>query len=40
MSQLSGQAKAREAEEIAEEPEDGQGAWSTVPQATTDGSVL
>jgi len=25
------------AEEIAEEPEDGQGAWSTVPQASTEG---
>lgn len=33
LQQLSGQGKVREAEEYGEEPQEGQGAWSTVPRA-------
>lgn len=33
LQQLSGQNKTRDNEEYGDEPEDGQGAWSTVPKA-------
>lgn len=33
LQQLSGQNKVRDNEDYGDEPEDGQGAWSTVPRA-------
>lgn len=33
LQQLAGQGKGRDNEDYGDEPEDGQGAWSTVPRA-------